>query len=85
MDIKIYSTETCSFCKMAKEYFKSKDLEYTEYNVATDAEKQKEMMELTGAMSVPVIVINSEVVQGFDKPKIEHLLDMAEKGNMPTA
>ncbi len=72
--IKIYSTPTCGFCKMAKEYFKSKGLEYTDYDVSVDTEKQKEMIDKTGQFGVPVIEIDGNIVLGFDKPKIDELL-----------
>ena len=61
---------------MAKEYFKSKGLEYEEFNVATDIAKQKEMIEKTGQFGVPVIDIDGKIVIGFDKPTLEkHLTE----------
>ena len=73
-NITIYSTPTCHFCNLAKEYFKDKGVEYTEHNVAGDVEKQKEMIEVSGQMGVPVIVIGDDVIVGFNQPKIEELL-----------
>ena len=75
--IKIYTTPTCAFCKQAKEYFKSKGLEYAEYDVSKDIKKQKEMIEKTGQFGVPVIDINGQVVIGFDKVKINQLLGLS--------
>lgn len=72
--IKIYTTPTCAYCKMAKEYFKSKGFEYEEYNVATDIEKQKEMIAKTGQFGVPVIDIDGKIVIGFDRSKINEYL-----------
>jgi len=72
--IKIYTTPACAYCKMAKEYFKSKDLEYSEYDVSTDTDKQKEMIEKTGQFGVPVIDIDGKFVVGFDKAKIDQML-----------
>lgn len=72
--IKIYTTPSCAYCKMAKEYFKSKDLEYEEYNVAIDVEKQKEMIEKTGQFGVPVIDIDGKIVIGFDRTKVNEYL-----------
>ncbi|MEK7121614.1 MAG: glutaredoxin domain-containing protein [Patescibacteria group bacterium] len=74
--IKIYTTPTCAYCKMAKEYFKSKDLEYEEYNVATDIPKQKEMIDKTGQFGVPVIDIDGKIVIGFDRTKINEYLNL---------
>lgn len=73
-DIKIYSTPTCHFCHMAKDYFKENNIEYTEFDVAADAEKRAEMMEKTGQMGVPVIEIGEEVIIGFNEGKISELL-----------
>lgn len=72
--IKIYTTPTCAYCKMAKEYFKSKGFDYEEYNVATDIAKQKEMIDKTGQFGVPVIDIDGKVVIGFDRAKINEYL-----------
>jgi glutaredoxin len=55
---------------MAKTFFKANDVTYTEYNVATDLPKRKEMIEKTGQMGVPVIDIGGEIVVGFDESKI---------------
>ena len=59
---------------MAKDYFKSKGLEYTEFDVSKDMEKQKEMIDKTGQFGVPVIDIDGKIVTGFDKPKVASLL-----------
>ena len=75
--VTIYSTPTCHFCHMAKDYFKENNVAYTEYNVATDLEKRKEMMEKSGQLGVPVIIVGDELTVGFDKPKIAKMLDLA--------
>ena len=59
---------------MAKDYFKENNIAYTEYDVASNLEKRKEMVEKSGQMGVPVIVIGDEVTVGFDKPRIVGLL-----------
>lgn len=59
---------------MAKEFFKEKNVAYTEHDVAGDAEKRKEMVEKSGQMGVPVIIIGSDLIVGFNKPKISELL-----------
>jgi len=72
--VTIYSTPSCHFCHMAKDFFKANNIAYTDYDVASDAEKRKEMVEKSGQMGVPVIQIGSELVIGFNKPKISQLL-----------
>lgn len=73
-NVTIYSTPSCHFCHMAKDFFKEKNIAYTEYNVASDADKRKEMVEKSGQMGVPVIVIGDQMVIGFNKPKVAELL-----------
>ena len=65
--VKIYSTPTCVYCNMAKQFFKEKGVKYEEYDVAADLKKRKEMVDISGQMGVPVIVIGEDVMVGFDK------------------
>lgn len=74
--VTIYSTPSCHFCHMAKEFFKEKNVTYTEHDVAGDAEMRKEMVEKSGQMGVPVIIIGDELIIGFNKPKIVELLGL---------
>lgn len=74
--IAIYTTPTCAYCKMAKEYLKSKNLSYEEHDVSKDIPKQKEMIEKTGQFGVPVIDIDGKIIVGFDKHKINQLLGL---------
>jgi glutaredoxin len=59
---------------MAKEFFKEKNIAYIEHDVASDLERRKEMIEKSGQMGVPVIIIGDELTVGFDKPKVAGLL-----------
>ena len=68
-NITIYSTPTCAYCKMAKEFFKENNAEYTEHDVTTDTKAREEMIQKSGQMGVPVIIIDDEVRVGFDKEK----------------
>ncbi|OGI68419.1 NrdH-redoxin [Candidatus Nomurabacteria bacterium RIFCSPHIGHO2_01_FULL_42_15] len=74
--VQIYSTPTCHFCHMAKDFFREKNISFTEYNVASDLEKRKEMVTKSGQMGVPVIIIGDELTVGYDKPKIARLLGL---------
>jgi len=74
MKIKIYSTEACPYCKMAKEFFKEKGLDFENIDVAQDQHAAHEMVEKSGQMGVPVIEIDGEIVTGFNKEKIEGLI-----------
>ncbi|MBP6854867.1 MAG: glutaredoxin family protein [Candidatus Pacebacteria bacterium] len=75
--VTIYSTPTCHFCQMAKEYFKAEGIDYTEFDVASDLEKRKEMVARSGQMGVPVISIGNDFIVGFNKPKIMELLGLS--------
>jgi glutaredoxin 3 len=68
--VTIYTTPTCHFCQMAKEFFAEKGVEYTAYDVAADAAKRTEMIQLTGQLGVPVIVIDGNIMVGFDRSKV---------------
>ncbi len=73
-NVQIYSTPTCHFCHMAKDFFKANNVAYTEYDVATDTVKRQEMVEKTGQRGVPVIIIGDDTIVGFNQPKIAELL-----------
>lgn len=70
----VYSTPTCVYCKMAKEYFKEHNVAYEEKDVTVDMDAQEEMIEKSGQMGVPVIAINGEMIIGFDQKRIAELL-----------
>lgn len=73
-NIKIYTTLTCAYCRMAKEFFKANGLAYEEYDVSADMAKQQEMIAKSGQFGVPVIEVNGQIVIGFNKPRIVELL-----------
>jgi len=72
--VSVYSTPTCVYCNAAKEFFKEKGVQYEEFNVATDLPKRTEMVEKSGQMGVPVILVGDQVVVGFDKERLGQLL-----------
>lgn len=75
--VTIYSTPTCHFCQLTKEFLKERNVAFTEHNVASDLEKRQEMIQKSGQMGVPVILVDEEVIVGFDKPKLESLFTAA--------
>lgn len=79
--VEVYSTPTCGYCKMAKDYFTENKVEFVEYDVAADEIKRNEMVEKTGQMGVPVIIVSEEgsepeVIIGFDKTRLVELLGL---------
>ncbi len=75
-NVTIYSTPSCHFCHMAKEYFKANNVAYTEHDVAADMEQRKIMIEKSGQMGVPVIQIDNDLIVGFNKPVVMNLLGL---------
>lgn len=74
MSVTLYSTPSCSYCRLAKDYFRQNGVRFTEYNVASDQRKAEEMVRKSGQMGVPVIEINGRVIIGFNKPEIDKAL-----------
>ena len=72
--VSIYTTPTCHFCHMAKEFFLANKIAYNEYDVARDLAKRKEMIEKSGQMGVPVITVDNKLVVGFDQNRLKELL-----------
>jgi glutaredoxin-like YruB-family protein len=75
-EVTIYSTPTCHFCQMSKEFFKENNIEFTDYDVAEDTTKRQEMIERSGQMGVPVIFIDDQMIVGFNKDKLTTALGL---------
>ena len=74
MKIKIFSTSNCPYCRMAKEYFSGKGIEFEDIDVSKDRAAATEMIETSGQMGVPVIDIDDDIVIGFNVPRIEEVM-----------
>lgn len=72
----IYSTPTCPYCIHAKEFLDDNKIKYIEHNVAEDEQAREEMIEKSGQMGVPVIIVDKTVIVGFDKPKLKKALNL---------
>lgn len=77
-EVKIYTTPSCAYCQRLKSFLKEKNIEYSEFDVAQDAQKRQEVVEKTGQLGVPVIQIGEEFIVGFDPNKISQLLEIQE-------
>ena len=73
----IYSTPTCHFCGLAKDFFKANNVAFTEYDVAHDLAKRQEMIQKSGQMGVPVIFVGEEMIIGFDQERLVSTLGIA--------
>ena len=78
MNVIIYSTPTCVYCRMAKEFFTKNGVNYTEHNVAEDEKAYQDMLKKSGQMGVPVIDVNGEIFVGFDKKGLARALSIKE-------
>lgn len=74
MSVLIYSTPSCSYCNLAKQYLSQKGIPYTDYNVAAQPDKADEMLRKSGQMGVPVLDVNGRVIVGFNQGEIEKAL-----------
>ncbi len=72
--IEIYSTPTCHYCILVKDFLKSKDIPFIEYNVATDLDKRREMVEISDQGGVPVVKIEDEIMIGFQEDQMKEIL-----------
>lgn len=73
-NVVVYTSNTCPYCTLAKNYLTEKGVSYVEKNVQTDKDARKELMAM-GHMGVPVLVVDGEEVVGFDRDRLETLLD----------
>ena len=74
--VKVYSTPTCPYCKMVKEFLRSKGIKFEDVDVSADQEAAKEMIAKSGFNGVPQIEINGKMIVGFDKEAIERELEL---------
>jgi glutaredoxin-like YruB-family protein len=72
--VKIYTTPTCHYCKMAKAFFNEHNVAYEEHDVQADLTARQEMLTKSGQMGVPVITVDSDLVVGFDEERLTALL-----------
>ncbi len=72
--VTIYTTPTCQYCEKAKNYMKEHDIDYKEYDVSSDSKRRKEMIEKSGQMGVPVIVLGDDMMVGFEEGRFEEIV-----------
>jgi glutaredoxin-like YruB-family protein len=75
--VKVYSTPTCPYCRMAEDFLKEKGIEFEHVDVSVSQPAAQEMISKSGQMGVPVIDIDGQIVVGFDKPKIIRILGLS--------
>jgi thioredoxin 1 len=75
-EVIVYTTPSCPYCHMVKSYFDDRKVAYTEIDVAKDEAAAMQMIERSGKSGVPQILINNQMVVGFNKPLINMLLNL---------
>lgn len=78
MKVIIYTTPTCPYCEMAKEYFKKNSVAYEEIDVAGNKAAAQEMINKSHQMGVPVIDIDGTIIVGFNRPEIDKALGLSK-------
>ncbi len=76
MNVTVYSTRTCPYCHMAKDFLAEKKIAFKDVDVGSDQKAAEEMVKKSGQMGVPVIEIDGKIIVGFDKPAIEAALGL---------
>lgn len=74
MKIVLYSTHSCPYCILAKDFLKENNIKFEEIYVDDDPEKAREMVKKSGQLGVPQVEINNQMIIGFDKEKLKQLL-----------
>lgn len=77
-NVTIYTTPSCVYCKMTKDFFAKHNVQYEEKNVATDLEARKEMVDKSHQLGVPVIDVGGDIVIGFDQKNLSTLLHIGQ-------
>lgn len=76
MKVRVFSTPSCPFCVALKNFLKDQNIEFEDIDVSENEPAQKEMIEKSGQMGVPVIEIDGQIITGFDQEKIKKLLNL---------
>lgn len=76
MKVKVYSTQACPYCHMAKDFLKQNNIEFEDIDVSRDQKAAQEMIEKSGQMGVPVIEIDGKIIIGFNVPEIKKALNL---------
>lgn len=72
----VFSTPTCTYCTLAKRYFREQGIRFRDVDVSKDPAAARDMVRRSGQQGVPVIDIGGKIIVGFDRPKIDQLLGL---------
>ena len=74
--VKVYTTPTCPHCDMAKQFLREHDVKFEAVDVSKDRKAAAEMIEVSGQMGVPVIMVDKQCIIGFDQPALKKALNL---------
>jgi len=75
-EVKVYTTPTCPYCKMAKKFLDDNGIKYQEFNVAEDKAAREEMRNKCSSLAVPTICFDDEWIVGFDEAQLRAKLGL---------
>lgn len=75
----VFSTPTCSWCRKLKSYLRENKVRFTDIDVSRDTKAARDMIRKTGQQGVPQMWVNSVPVIGFNKQKIDRLLEINQR------
>ena len=75
-EVIVYSTPTCPYCKLVKQFLEENQVVFSEVDVSTSQMAAEEMIAKSGQLGVPVIEIDGQVIVGFDKARIRQILNI---------
>ena len=75
MKVKIYTTPSCPYCQMAKEFLERRGVKFEEVDVQANRAAAIEMIQKSGQTGVPVIEIDDKIIIGFNQTKILEALE----------
>ncbi len=84
MDVIVYTSPTCGYCKMVKDFLSQRGISFQERDVSRNLSYAQELVNNTGQMGVPVTIIDGEVVVGFDRGRLEQLTAQTQAGRRPS-
>ncbi len=76
MTVKVYSTPTCPYCKLAKDFLKEQKIPFEDINVAENSAAANDMVKLSGQMGVPVVDVGGQVIVGWNRQALEDALHL---------
>lgn len=77
MEVKIYTSKTCTYCNQAKEFMRENNIDFEELDVGTNADARNELIAM-GYRGVPVILVDGEEIQGFDRQRLMEVFEINE-------